>query len=65
MYGIITNLDGLTTGDVNNPGWSPENESKPDMNHYFKGKRLWVYGGGCSPEGKTSNIPLQLTLSFS
>lgn len=56
MYGMVTNLDGLTTGDINTPGWSPENESKPDMNPCFKGKRLWVYGGGgCAPEGKPSS----------
>lgn len=57
MYGMVTNLDGLTTGTSVNPGWSPEKNNKPADNSDFKGKTLWVYGGGgCSPEGKPSNI---------
>ncbi|MFS1538314.1 MAG: hypothetical protein ACL7BU_06015 [Candidatus Phlomobacter fragariae] len=57
MYGMVTNLEGLTTGSASNPGWSPENESKPESNPCFKGKRLWVYGGGeCSPEEKPSGM---------
>ncbi|VEA65959.1 Uncharacterised protein [Serratia plymuthica] len=56
MYGMVTNLDGLTTGTSTNPGWSPEKKSKPENSPDFKGKTLWVYGGGgCSPEGKPSN----------
>lgn len=56
MYGMVTNLNGLTTGTLANPGWSPENEDKPDNGPGFNGKTLWVYGGGgCSPEGKPSN----------
>ncbi|MFC7510096.1 hypothetical protein ACFQUX_29670 [Pantoea stewartii] len=56
MYGMVTNLDGLTTGTPASPGWSPEKQYKPDNTPDFKGKTLWVYGGGgCSPEGKPSN----------
>jgi hypothetical protein len=56
MYGMVTNLDGLTTGTPVSPGWSPEKQDKPDSPPYYKGKTLWVYGGGgCSPEGKPSN----------
>ncbi|THB82038.1 hypothetical protein E1N66_23130 [Pantoea allii] len=54
MYGMVTNLDGLTTGTASNPGWSPEKYNKPDNN--FNGKTLWVYGGGgCSPQGRPAN----------
>jgi len=57
MYGMVTNLEGLTTESETDQGWSPENESKPENNPCFIGKRLWVYGGGgCSPEGKPSSI---------
>ena len=56
MYGMVTYLDGLTTGTPAKPGWSPERQDKPDNLPGFKGKTLWVYGGGgCSPEGKPSN----------
>lgn len=56
MYGMVTNLDGLTTGTATSPGWSPEKQTKPDNTSVFKGKTLWVYGGGgCSPEGKPAN----------
>ncbi|ANS43092.1 hypothetical protein [Serratia inhibens] len=56
MYGMVTNLEGLTTGTSMNPGWSPEKQNKPTGSPGFKGKTLWVYGGGgCSPEGKPSN----------
>ncbi|WP_338512061.1 hypothetical protein [Erwinia aphidicola] len=56
MYGMVTNLDGLTTGTPASPGWSPEKQDKPDNTPDFKGRTLWVYGGGgCSPEGKPSN----------
>ncbi|VEB97522.1 Uncharacterised protein [Cedecea lapagei] len=56
MYGMVTNLDGLTTGTSASPGWSPEKQDKPDNTPDFKGKTLWVYGGGgCSPEGKPSS----------
>ena len=56
MYGMVTNLDGLTTGTQASPGWSPEKQDKPDNTPDFKGKTLWVYGGGgCTPEGKPSN----------
>ncbi|WP_269077815.1 hypothetical protein [Rickettsia felis] len=26
MYGMVTNLEELTTGSMASPGWSPENE---------------------------------------
>lgn len=56
MYGMVTNLDGLTTGTPANPGWSPEKEVKPQGGPGFKGKTLWVYGGGgCSPQEKPSD----------
>lgn len=56
MYGMVTNLDGLTTGTAANPGWSPEKISKPQNLPDFAGKTLWVYGGGgCTPEGKPAS----------
>lgn len=56
MYGMVTNLDGLTTGTSAHPGWSPEKQNKPDTLPGFKGKTLWVYGGGgCSPQQKPAN----------
>lgn len=42
MYGMITNLQGLTSGLPASPGWSPASTSKPDV----AGKVLWTYGGG-------------------
>lgn len=48
MYGMVTNLEHLTTGTPNNPGWSPINTVPPQTN----GKVLWTYGGGgCMPNG--------------
>lgn len=56
MYGMVTNLDDLTTGTATKPGWSPEKVRKPHLNPNFHGKTLWVYGGGgCSPAGKPEN----------
>ncbi|HAT5001564.1 hypothetical protein [Serratia marcescens] len=56
MYGMVTNLDGLTTGTSSQPGWSPEKQNKPDTLPGFNGKTLWVYGGGgCSPQQKPAN----------
>ncbi|MEE8659219.1 Glyco-hydro-18 domain-containing protein [Acetobacteraceae bacterium EV16G] len=56
MYGMVTNLDGLTTGTAAYPGWSPEREPKPSASPTFNGKTLWSYGGGlCSPEQKPAN----------
>ena len=47
MYGMITELMGLTAGTAKNPGWSPMQYSAPSVN---SGKVLWTYGGGlCSP----------------
>ncbi|UYH52112.1 hypothetical protein N5W20_04465 [Candidatus Kirkpatrickella diaphorinae] len=57
MYGMVTNLDGLTTGTASRPGWSPEKSAKPQGAPGFKGQTLWVYGGGgCSPQEKPSDI---------
>ncbi|ATZ11554.1 hypothetical protein [Erwinia amylovora] len=57
MYGMVTNLQGLTTGSSTNPGWSPEKSHKPAGSPDFNGKTLWVYGGGgCSPAGKPANM---------
>jgi len=48
MYGMITNLDGLTTGTADAPGWSPEKTSAPNIS---PGVAMWTYGGGlCSPD---------------
>lgn len=56
MYGMVTNLAGLTTGTSANPGWSPEKQHKPPASRTFNGKTLWVYGGGgCSPEERPEN----------
>ena len=53
MYGMITNLSGLTSGTVNNPGWSPTQETAPAAN---SSSVLWTYGGGlCSPNAMPSS----------
>lgn len=47
MYGMVTNLEGLTTGTAASPGWSPANNQAPAV---ASGNALWTYGGGlCSP----------------
>lgn len=54
MYGMVTNLEGLTTGSRAAPGWSPANNHKPFAEKTSSG--LWVYGGGgCSPVGRPSS----------
>ncbi|NER38654.1 MAG: glycoside hydrolase family 18 protein [Oscillatoria sp. SIO1A7] len=46
MYGMITNLEGLTSGTPSSPGWSPASTSPPPAN----GQVMWTYGGaGCTP----------------
>lgn len=55
MYGMVTNLSGLTTGTESHPGWSPETSVKPEHPNYT-GKILWAYGGGgCSPSEKPTS----------
>lgn len=50
MYGMVTNLTGLTTGTVSAPGWSPAKTTAPQVT----GTVMWTYGGGlCSP----NNMP--------
>lgn len=47
MYGMITNLEGLTAGTAMRPGWGPELTTGPLLPH---GNAMWTYGGGlCSP----------------
>lgn len=47
MYGMITNLSGLTAGTPAAPGWSPARSTAPAG----AGKVLWTYGGGlCGPK---------------
>ncbi len=47
MYGMVTNLSGLTTGTPQSPGWSPNNTKAPAG----PGKVMWTYGGGgCTPD---------------
>ncbi|WP_020405785.1 hypothetical protein [Hahella ganghwensis] len=47
MYGMVTNLSGLTTGTPQSPGWSPNTTNAPAG----PGKVLWTYGGGgCTPK---------------
>ena len=51
MYGMVTNLSGLTTGTPQSPGWSPDKTIAPSGS----GKVMWTYGGGgCTP----NNMPL-------
>ena len=46
MYGMITNLEGLTSGTPEYPGWSPVQNPAPPA----QGQVLWTYGGaGCTP----------------
>ncbi|WP_248797831.1 hypothetical protein [Pseudomonas sp. MWU13-2105] len=55
MYGMVTNLDGLTTGTAGTPGWSPATSPAPRP-HGYTGKVLWTYGGGlCSPKAKPAD----------
>lgn len=52
MYGMITNLEGLTSGTPDSPGWSPALTSPPPAN----GQVMWTYGGGgCTP----TNMPTE------
>ena len=51
MYGMVTNLEGLTTGTPSYPGWSPASTPPPPAN----GEVMWTYGGaGCTPPGMPS-----------
>ena len=53
MYGMITNLDGLTSGTPSAPGWSPAKHAAPTVPN---GKVLWTYGGGgCTPRNMPDN----------
>lgn len=52
MYGMVTNLEFLTTGTPSNPGWSPASTLAPRT----EGKALWTYGGGgCLPRDMPAN----------
>ncbi|ABC30185.1 conserved hypothetical protein [Hahella chejuensis KCTC 2396] len=52
MYGMVTNLSGLTTGTPQSPGWSPDTTAAPGGS----GKVLWTYGGGgCTPNNMPQN----------
>ncbi len=39
MYGMVTNLDGLTTGTLASPGWSPKSSINPIILPILKGRR--------------------------
>ncbi|WP_298769343.1 hypothetical protein [uncultured Shewanella sp.] len=53
MYGMITNLVGLTAGTAQSPGWSPATVEAPKVP---TGKVMWTYGGGlCSPNAMPSS----------
>ncbi|WP_095079039.1 hypothetical protein [Pseudomonas sp. Irchel s3h17] len=55
MYGMVTNLSGLTTGTQSNPGWSPAGSQAPRFEQY-SGSTRWTYGGGfCSPRAMPGN----------
>lgn len=52
MFGMVTNLTGLTTGTAQDPGWSPASTAPPQANALV----LWTYGGGgCSPTSMPSS----------
>lgn len=52
MFGMITNLIGLTSGTPQSPGWSPARTEAPEV----QGNVLWTYGGGgCTPESMPLN----------
>ena len=53
MYGMITNLDGLTAGTPDSPGWSPKTTAAPTA---ATGSVMWTYGGaGATPENMPRN----------
>jgi hypothetical protein len=53
MYGMITNLHGLTAGTPNSPGWSPKTTAAPTAE---TGSVMWTYGGGgATPENMPNN----------
>ncbi|MCG8634374.1 MAG: hypothetical protein MI863_11130 [Desulfobacterales bacterium] len=56
MYGMITNLEGLTSGTPESPGWSPAEKRPPKGG----GKVLWTYGGGGCTPGAMPGTPDQI-----
>jgi hypothetical protein len=55
MYGMVTNLAGLTTGTEERPGWSPARTKAPRHDDYT-GPVLWTYGGGlCAPDSRPAS----------
>lgn len=55
IYGMVTNLEGLTVGTSAAPGWSPATARAPRLNGHA-GPVLWAYGGGlCSPRGRPAS----------
>lgn len=52
LYGMVGNLDRLTTGTATFPEWRPAKQSP--LSH--TGKKFWRYGGvGCSAAGNSLN----------
>lgn len=60
IYGMVTNLEGLTTGTPASPGWSPATAKAPRLDGHT-GPVMWAYGGGlCSPEARpASDVEVQ------
>ncbi|MES0447750.1 MAG: hypothetical protein ABUJ92_14545, partial [Desulfobacterales bacterium] len=56
MYGMITNLAGMTSGTPTAPGWSPARTIAPAG----AGKVLWTYGGGLSEPKKMPENEAQI-----
>jgi hypothetical protein len=55
IYGMVTNLEGLTTGTATSPGWSPSRAKAPRLDGHT-GPVLWAYGGGlCSPKARPAS----------
>ena len=60
MYGMITNLEGLTSGTPSSPGWSPEKVPPPKVD----GTVMWTYGGGgCTPRERPLTTDVERIVS--
>ncbi len=59
MYGMVTNLDGLTTGTSAHPGWSPEKQNKPDTLPVLKERRSGFMAAADAPHSKSRQMRMK------